>query len=211
MEISWEEYFRDLAFQVSKKSKDRSTQIGAVIVGSDNQIISTGYNSFPRGIDDYNESRHERPEKYFWFEHAERNAIYNAALNGVSTKGATMYLSCDIPCADCARGIINAGIKKIVLERGGGVDMSKKFQWHESCSKGKEMLLEADVDIHYYQDYPFYQEKVKVEEIQKKAEVLKLTNILEQVTKEIQDNNPDLSLLQCTEAAWIRIGMIEYL
>ena len=102
--MNWVDYFYKIAEQVKEKSKDKKTKIGAVIVGKDNEIVSTGYNSFPRGIDDNVAERQERPEKYFWFEHAERNAIYNAARIGVSTKGCTMFLTCDIPCADCARG-----------------------------------------------------------------------------------------------------------
>ena len=90
------------------------------------KIVSTGYNSFPRGIDDNVAERQERPEKYFWFEHAERNAIYNAARIGVSTKGCTMFLTCDIPCADCARGIINAGIIKVYVMDGGGAKSQRK-------------------------------------------------------------------------------------
>ena len=111
--MTWPEYYLAIAESVKIKSKDIRTQIGAVIVGADKQIVSTGYNSFPRNIVDDNEDRQVRPEKYFWMEHAERNAIYNAALNGVSTKGTSIYLTCGIPCSDCARGIINAGIKKV--------------------------------------------------------------------------------------------------
>ena len=68
--MNWTEYFLNIAEQVKLKSKDKSTQIGAVIVGVDNEVLSTGYNSFPRGLDDSKEERQERPEKYFWFEHA---------------------------------------------------------------------------------------------------------------------------------------------
>ena len=82
----WKDYFVSIAEQVKEKSKDIKTKIGAVIVGKDNEILSTGYNSFPRGLNDNVVQRQERPEKYFWFEHAERNAIYNAARIGVSLK-----------------------------------------------------------------------------------------------------------------------------
>jgi dCMP deaminase len=146
--MNWKEYFRGIAHQVKLKSKDRYTQIGAVVVGSDNQIVSTGYNSFPRGIDDSVDERQERPEKYYWFEHAERNSLYNAALIGVSTKGCTMYLTCGIPCSDCARGIINSGIKKIVCERVGGA-VGKK--WEEHAKRSIEMFNEAGVKIEYYE------------------------------------------------------------
>lgn len=73
VKISWAEYFRKIAHTIKLKSKDQNTQIGAVIVGQNNEIVSTGYNSFPRGIHDGMEHRQERPEKYYWFEHAERN------------------------------------------------------------------------------------------------------------------------------------------
>jgi dCMP deaminase len=147
--MRWVEYFRELAHTVKKKSKDVNTQIGAIIVGKDKEIVSTGYNSFPRGINDTILSRQDRPEKYFWFEHGERNAIYNAARIGVSTKGTTMYLSCGIPCADCARGIINAGIIRIFCERGEG---AKGPKWEESAERSWEMFDEAGVEVCFYDD-----------------------------------------------------------
>lgn len=148
--MNWIEYFKNLANNVKLKSKDTKTQIGAVIVGKDNEIVSTGYNSFPRGLDDTIEERQERPEKYYWFEHAERNAIYNAARIGVSTKGTTMYLSHWFPCADCARGIINAGITTLYCDRPD--DTSKSSSYIESFKRSKEMLIEADVKICFYED-----------------------------------------------------------
>jgi dCMP deaminase len=147
--MNWKEYFRNIAHQVKLKSKDEKTQIGAVIVGEDNEIVSTGYNSFPRGISDDISERQERPEKYFWFEHAERNAIYNAARIGVSTKGTTMYLTCGIPCADCCRGIINAGITTIVCEVGEAG--AKGPKWEESGKRSLQMFNEAGVKIQYYE------------------------------------------------------------
>ena len=147
--MRWVEYFRNLAHQVKLKSKDDRTQIGAIIVGKDKEIVSTGYNSFPRGIDDFRKDRQERPEKYFWFEHGERNAIYNAARIGVSTKGCTMYLSCGVPCSDCARGIINAGIVRIFCERGGG---AKGPKWAESAERSWMMFDEAGVEVNFYDD-----------------------------------------------------------
>ena len=115
--MNWDEYFINIAEQVKLKSKDKRTQIGVVVVGKDNEIVSTGYNSFARGINDNLDERQERPEKYFWFEHAERNSIYNAARIGVSTLGTTMYMTCGMSCSDCARAIINSGISKIVLRK----------------------------------------------------------------------------------------------
>jgi len=145
--MNWDEYFINIAEQVKLKSKDEKTQIGVVIVGKDNEIVSTGYNSFPRGINDSVNERQERPEKYFWFEHAERNAIYNAARIGVSTLGTTMYMTCGLSCSDCARAIINSGISKIVLREGRGATNQK---WQESSQRSMEMFKEAGVIVEYY-------------------------------------------------------------
>jgi dCMP deaminase len=148
--MNWVSYYKQLANTVKLKSKDKYTQIGAVIVGKDGEIVSTGYNSFPRGLDDGLDYRQERPEKYYWFEHAERNAIYNAARIGVSTKGTTMYLSCGLPCADCARGIINSGITRIFCER---VDVTKGEMWKESQERSWDMFMETGVKVCFYDDH----------------------------------------------------------
>jgi dCMP deaminase len=74
-EISWDQYFMSMAYLVSMKSKDKSTKVGCVIVGPDNEVVSTGYNSFPRLLNDNVAARSERPLKYMFIEHAERNAI----------------------------------------------------------------------------------------------------------------------------------------
>jgi dCMP deaminase len=145
--MNWTEYFLGIASQVKLKSKDKYTQIGVVLVGKDNEIVSTGYNSFPRGIDDMVDERQERPEKYYWFEHAERNSIYNAARIGVSTKGSKMYMTCGMPCADCARAIINAGVEEIWVkdDAGGG-----REKWAESAVRSIQMLNEAGIKINYH-------------------------------------------------------------
>lgn len=148
--MNWVSYYKQLANTVKLKSKDKYTQIGAVIVGKDGEIVSTGYNSFPRGLDDGLNYRQERPEKYYWFEHAERNAIYNAARIGVSTKGTTMYLSCGLPCADCARGIINSGVTRIFCER---VDVTKGEMWKESQERSWDMFMETGVMVCFYDDH----------------------------------------------------------
>ena len=129
--MNWDEYFINIAEQVKLKSKDNNTQIGVVIVGKDNEIAE----------------RQDRPEKYFWFEHAERNAIYNAARIGVSTLGTTMYMTCGISCADCARAIINSGISKIILRKGKG---ATNPIWQESAQRSTQMFTEAGVIVEYY-------------------------------------------------------------
>lgn len=146
--MEWTEYFLNIAEQVKLKSKDESTQIGAVIVGNDREVLSTGYNSFPRGLDDSVKERQERPEKYFWMEHAERNAIYNAARIGVSLKNSTIYLTSGLPCMDCARGIVNSGIKTVYCKQ--ICTTKNRDKWDESQKKSLELLGECDVDVIYY-------------------------------------------------------------
>lgn len=146
--MDWKEYFLGIAEQVKLKSKDKSTQIGAVIVGEDNEVLSTGYNSFPRGMYDYVEERQKRPEKYFWFEHAERNAIYNAARVGTPLKNSTIYLTSGLPCMDCARGIVNSGIKEVYCKE--VCTTKNKDKWDESQMKSYQLLSECGVIINYY-------------------------------------------------------------
>lgn len=148
--MNWTEYFRQIAHTVKLKSKDESTKIGAVIVGPDHEIVSTGYNSFPRGIRDDVPERQLRPEKYYWMEHAERNSILNAARIGVSTKGCVMYLTCEIPCSDCARAIINAGITTIYCEP----MEAQRAIWQEHIKRSKVMFEEAGVAVKYYEQTP---------------------------------------------------------
>ena len=111
---AWDEYFMSMCYLASTRSKDPDTKVGAVIVGENKQIISIGYNSFPRNCLD-EELPSERPEKYQYMEHAERNAIYNACLNGVSCAGGVMYVPF-VPCCDCARAIIQCGIRDVVYD-----------------------------------------------------------------------------------------------
>ncbi len=146
--MNWTEYFLGIAEQIKLKSKDQSTQIGAVVVGEGKNILSTGYNSFPRGLDDSLQERQERPEKYFWIEHAERNAIYNAALEGVSLKNSTIYLTSGLPCMDCARGIVNSGIKVVWCKR--VCTTKNKEKWEESQMKSLQLLNECGVEVCYY-------------------------------------------------------------
>lgn len=132
--MNWDDLFIEMAMLVAKKSKDPSTKVGCVIVGSDNAVLSTGFNGFPRGVaeDQYKYTpikdslavreervlltdRWERPAKYSWIEHAERNAIFNAARHGIKLAGARAYLNWEPhPCADCSRALIQSGIVEII-------------------------------------------------------------------------------------------------
>ncbi|WP_210527158.1 deoxycytidylate deaminase [Rubellimicrobium arenae] len=111
----WDKRFLGLCDHIAGWSEERGRRVGAVIVGDGNVILSTGYNGLPRGISGDIEDRHNRVtgEKYFWFEHAERNAIYNAARTGVPLAGSAIYSNL-FPCADCMRAIIQSGISTLI-------------------------------------------------------------------------------------------------
>lgn len=141
----WVQYFMSIAYLVSTKSKDQSTHLGAVFVADDNTILSTGYNSFPRGLNDDVPARQIRPEKYYWMAHAERNGIYNAARKGITLEGSTLYTPA-MPCHDCAIAVIQAGVKRIYLDYNWGISEG----WGESQTKAREMLHEVGVEIYYF-------------------------------------------------------------
>ena len=143
--MNWDEYFYKMAELAKSKSKDRSTQCGSVIVGEGHTVLSIGFNGFPREVNDNINSRHERPAKYLFTEHGERNAIYAAARNGIKLSGSTIHLSgSGLPCADCARAIIQAGIIEIVYR---DLPFEGKGDWKNSIEAGKEMLIEASVKL----------------------------------------------------------------
>lgn len=126
-----------LADTVATWSKDESTKVGAVIVGKKKRLLDLAYNGFPRGVSESPE-RNTRPAKYLYTEHAERNAINNCARDGISTQGATMYCTL-IPCHECARSIIQAGIKRVVV----------KSSSHEryDFTATKEMFKEVNIKL----------------------------------------------------------------
>lgn len=142
--MEWGEYLLKLAFTVSEKSKDPSVKVGCVIVGPSREIRSTGFNGFPRGCNDNIPERNVQPKKYLWFEHAERNAIYNAARCGIPLEGCIMYVTAP-PCTNCARGIVQSGIKKIVYP----VDHAFKDRedWKEDMKEAKAILNEGGVAL----------------------------------------------------------------
>jgi dCMP deaminase len=141
----WDCYFLAICRVVAARSKDPSTQIGCVIVGPAREIRSTGYNSLPRHVRDDVPERFVRPTKYLWIEHAERNAIYNAARCGTQMEGCTLY--CDLlPCMDCARAIVQAGIVEIVVDARRVTGYSSG-QYDPHFEQAKILLDEAGVKI----------------------------------------------------------------
>ncbi len=140
----WDARFLRLAREISTWSKDRSTRVGAVIVGADKTPGPYGFNGFPRAVDDEAAERHTRPQKYKWTEHAERNAIYNAARVGVALKGCTIYVT-HLPCTDCARAIVQVGIDRVVVDSASLTDAGFAERWSEDERITKDMLDEVGV------------------------------------------------------------------
>ena len=146
--MKWDTYFMSLCYMIALQSKDESTKYGAIIVGPEKEIRSTGYNSFPRGINDNIPERQIRPEKYLWFEHAERNAIYNAARVGTPTEDTWLYVQ-GIPCMDCARAIVQAGIKRVIVHKQ-WMDRLQGEIWIEHSKRTIQLFNEAGVVLEKY-------------------------------------------------------------
>ena len=137
--FKWDERYLQLAKQVATWSKDPSTQVGAVVVGSKGQILAQGYNGYPRGMDDSDYT--DREAKYTKIVHAEMNAIYNASWNGVSLDGADMYVYGLPVCHECAKAIIQVGIKRVIVPYKG----SAPDKWKDSFELTKKFFKEAGV------------------------------------------------------------------
>lgn len=143
--LTWDEYFMGVALLSAQRSKDSSTQVGACIVNSENRIISQGYNGMPNGCDDdempWGRDGNPLSTKYPFVCHAELNAILNN-LN-VNLRGATIYVTL-FPCNECAKVIIQSGIKKIVY-------LDDKYADSESVMASKKMLAMAGIEFVRYE------------------------------------------------------------
>jgi dCMP deaminase len=143
----WDERYMDIAKRIAAWSKDPSRKIGAVAVGSKGQILSQGYNGFPRGILDSSERYNNRERKYQLVVHAEMNVIYNATFNGVSLDGASMYVYGLPVCSECAKGIIQVGVRRVVILT---EDVVPDI-WTNSFKITEEVLSEAGVECEWIQ------------------------------------------------------------
>ena len=143
--ISWDEYFMGVAMLSGMRSKDPNTQVGACIVSPDHKILSMGYNGLPIGCsdDDFPWAREGDPleNKYFYTTHSELNAILN--YRGGSLEGATIYVTL-FPCNECAKAIIQSGIKRIVYD-------SDKYDTQPNVIASKRMLRAAGVEMVRYE------------------------------------------------------------
>ena len=153
---NWDIFYIGLAEMWANKSKDRSVGVGAIIVGPDMEQRSAGFNGFPRKVNDNLDYRHDRPAKYEFTEHAERNAIFNAARVGIPTDGCVMYLNWwPLPCPDCARAVIQSGITAVIgpnrpFPTKNQTDPGAK-DWQESFEASKTMFREAGVMVSIVQ------------------------------------------------------------
>lgn len=161
---SWDELYISMCYLIAAKSRDLTTHVGAVIVGSDHTVKSVGYNSFPRGIEFEGEigedglpSRQSRlnNEKYDWMEHAESNAIFNAGRSGLPIIGSTLYTNIN-PCTSCSRAIIQSGIKRVVIHKEGQAAYvesrcGESIEWARAENSVHPMLAECgDIIVEYY-------------------------------------------------------------
>ncbi len=145
--FDWDQYFMTMAYLVSMKSKDPSTRVGAVIVGPNHEIISTGYNGLPRGVADRHYRYADREYKLLAINHAEENAILHCALKGVSAKGGVLYTPW-IPCSACTKSIIQSGISEVVYDINfPGNSEDYDGDWKKSMEVAREILNETGIII----------------------------------------------------------------
>jgi len=141
-EERWHMRFMQLALEVATWSKDPSTKVGCVLI-KDKKVLSTGYNGFPKNISDDLNRLVDRDYKYEITVHAEVNAVTSAALHGVSTEGATAYVTFN-PCSRCAAVLINAGITSVFSYAGADIPT----RWLENFILASKLLAEAGVNYN---------------------------------------------------------------
>jgi dCMP deaminase len=146
----WDRHFLQLALAHARMSKDPSTKVGAIIVGPARELVSAGFNGFPRHVDDTPERLADRDTKLELIVHAEMNAVLAAARAGIRLKGCTMYVAASdasgrvwggCPCIRCTVEVIQAGIAEVVS----WPMKTAPSRWHDSLAKAKAILAEADI------------------------------------------------------------------
>lgn len=151
----WDSLFMSMAMLFSMRSPDTSTRVGCVVADQDNNVVSLGYNGWPRGVKSFetDDIRFQKPEKRMWMEHAERNAIYNACRNGTPLNDCKLYVTL-FPCTDCVRGIVQVGIQRVIYH-GQSTQLMKNMknmkqnlqQWNTSYEVSMRMFSEAGVEV----------------------------------------------------------------
>ena len=141
LDEKWHRRFLALSEEIATWSKDPSRGVGAVIVSANKQVVSTGFNGLPRGVEDRPE-RLERPVKYDLIVHAEMNAIIQCARNGVTPIDCAIYSSF-FPCVNCAIAVVQAGIRTVVTY----LPEPGDDHWLESIDKSRTVFDEAGVEF----------------------------------------------------------------
>ena len=150
MKTDWNERFLDMAQLVSTWSKDPSTQVGAVTVDPIKRIVlSTGYNGFPRGIED-DGRLDQRSEKLKLIIHGEMNAIFNATYSGVSLNNSHLFVYGLPVCSQCAKGIVQVGISNVWI-RVADPEKCSTGMWAEEWNSTKKIFNEAGVTWYGWQ------------------------------------------------------------
>lgn len=139
--LKWDRRFLGLAEHISEWSRDPSTKVGAVIVRPDKTIVSLGFNGFPRGVDDLADRYNHRETKYQFICHAEENALLTA---GENLSGCTIYTHPFHPCNECAKLIIQSGIKRVVTK-----PTKEGSKWEKSFAVAKTMFDEAEITVDF--------------------------------------------------------------
>jgi len=141
--ISWDECLMRIAFTIAERSKDPSTQAGAVVVNEENVVVGMGYNGWPRGIDSkdlpWDREGNFEDTKYAYVCHAEENAIYNA---NNTTKGCKIYCTL-FPCNECAKTIIQNGIKEVIYD-------NNKYGDTSAAKSAQKMFKLAGIKLRQY-------------------------------------------------------------
>lgn len=177
----WNNRIMNIAHTISEWSEDESRGVGAVIVNPKTMVIvSTGYNGLPRGLK-VNKTRLQKPNKYIYTEHAERNAIYNAVANGININNCEIFVTL-FPCCDCARAIIQSGITKVKTFEPNLNDS----KYGESFKASLEMFKECYIEVEYLnntdtQYKPIYNNFISAEE--------KLTKEIDELIHDIDEGN----------------------
>jgi dCMP deaminase len=138
---SWKDRYLNLAKEISLWSKDPSTKVGCIAVGEFGQVLSQGYNGFPRNFPDTVSNYEDRTKKYNYIIHAEMNCIYHATYNGISLQNSTFFIYGLNVCHECAKGLCQVGVKHVISK-----DIAtNNVRWKDSCNLATEIFFQQGV------------------------------------------------------------------
>lgn len=139
--MNWDTYYAKILYDIASKSKDPHSKYGAIIVNRNMHIKATGYNGLPRGVE-INQLNTERPAKYNWWVHAETNALYNAAREGIATENCSMY-AITVPCLQCMCAIRQSGIKEVIYFN--DPPPMDGESWRDTIGQSAELARKVDI------------------------------------------------------------------